>query len=127
MPDRLTAVRSLIERHRTTTLPRFERLWQYFRNPMRVNEAGRGRWYRQAQEMGLPARVSGATLPGFGDRGRREITLFELGHAASHVVEHHEEQPALPGRKPSQETVERRKKKVLDKLAKRLRTTSFSS
>ncbi len=62
-----------------------------------------------------------------GDRGRREITLFELGHAPNHIVEHHEEQPALPGRKPSQQTVERRKKKVLDKLAKRLRTTSFSS
>lgn len=75
MPDRLTSVRSVIERHRTTTLPRFERLWQYFRNPMRLNEAGRGRWYRQAQEVGLPARVSGETLPGFGDRGRREVVI----------------------------------------------------
>lgn len=62
-----------------------------------------------------------------GDRGRREVTLFELGEPAHGIVEHHEEQPALPGRKPSQRTIERRKQKVLEKLAKRLRSSSTPS
>jgi hypothetical protein len=34
----------------------------------------------------------------FGERGKREITVFELGHAPGAFDEHHAEQAALPGR-----------------------------
>lgn len=43
-----------------------------------------------------------------GDRGRREVTLFELGAPPGSFDEHHAEQPPLPGRKPSRRTVARR-------------------
>lgn len=47
--------------------PRLERLWTYYRNPLRAvglggfggGDAG-NRWYAQAQECGLPARIVGA-------------------------------------------------------------------
>src|SRR5437763_6388051 len=44
--------------------PRYRRLWAYYRNPMRacgVSDADRGseRPYRQAQEWGLPSRITG--------------------------------------------------------------------
>jgi hypothetical protein len=50
--------------------PRFRRLWMYYRNPMRVwagiaagiagvAESGADRPYRQAQEWGLPSRITG--------------------------------------------------------------------
>ncbi len=77
----------LLDEHRTQALPRLERLWQYYRNPMRGPLQGpdrSGRWYRLAQESGLPARIVGA-LPGLGgawagvlddDRaGRREVVI----------------------------------------------------
>ena len=35
-----------------------------------------------------------------GERGKREITIFELGCAPGAFDEHHAEQAALPGRKP---------------------------
>ncbi len=41
-----------------------------------------------------------------GERGRREVTIFELGQSAGAFPEDHAEQPALPGRRPS-ETVKR--------------------
>ncbi|MCC6214002.1 MAG: metallophosphoesterase family protein [Polyangiaceae bacterium] len=34
-----------------------------------------------------------------GERGRREVTLFELGARPGSLPEHHDEQPPLPGRK----------------------------
>jgi hypothetical protein len=37
----------------------------------------------------------------FGERGELEITVFELGHASGAFDEHHAEQAALPGRKPT--------------------------
>jgi hypothetical protein len=45
--------------------PRYRRLWAYYRNPMRVvapdaSETGSHRPYRQAQEWGLPSRITGA-------------------------------------------------------------------
>src|SRR5262249_17761357 len=44
--------------------PRYRRLWAYYRNPMRVcgvdaDEQGSERPYRQAQEWGLPSRITG--------------------------------------------------------------------
>jgi hypothetical protein len=43
--------------------PRYQRLWAYYRNPMRVIGSAAGsqdRPYRQAQEWGLPYRITGA-------------------------------------------------------------------
>lgn len=77
----------LLEEHAATTLPRLERLWMYYRNPMRPasgTNAERwsksGRWYRLAQEAGLPPRLAGVSVPGFtlpDDRAaaRREIVI----------------------------------------------------
>jgi hypothetical protein len=44
--------------------PRYRRLWAYYRNPMslwaiRTDESGSERPYRQAQEWGLPPRITG--------------------------------------------------------------------
>jgi hypothetical protein len=39
-----------------------------------------------------------------GDRGQREIAIFELGHAPGSFDEHHAEQEPLPGREPSERT-----------------------
>lgn len=69
------------------------------------------------------AGIGAAVMPfRFGDRGRREVALFELGLALGSIDEHHEEQPPLPGRKPSRETVEKRRAMVAKKAAKRERT-----
>jgi predicted MPP superfamily phosphohydrolase len=54
-----------------------------------------------------------------GERGRREVTLFELGLAPGSIEEHHEEQPALAGRKPSPEVALKRHFAVHVKKAKR--------
>ena len=55
------------------------------------------------------AGVGAAIIPlRVGERGRREVTLFELGAAVGSFDEHHTEQRALPGRKPSKRTVARR-------------------
>src|SRR5689334_4142564 len=74
-------------------LPRSEKLWAYYRNPLRpVGLAGDswsslrsdwsrpGRWYRQAQECGLPARLvgrAGTDRPLTDDRSaaRREVVI----------------------------------------------------
>lgn len=60
-----------IHEHTSRVLPRLERLWTYYRNPLEpVGHAAfmpmgadawsrPGRWYRLAQEVGLPPRVSG--------------------------------------------------------------------
>jgi Phage portal protein, SPP1 Gp6-like len=67
-------------------LPRSEKLWAYYRNPLRpVGVAGSewsrpGRWYRQAQECGLPARLTGragTNQPLTDDRSasRREVVI----------------------------------------------------
>lgn len=55
------------------------------------------------------AGVGAAIIPlRVGERGRREVTLFELGAAVGSFDEHHTEQRPLPGRKPSKRTVARR-------------------
>src|SRR5438045_1806445 len=60
-PDEL---RARIDKLLNSDGPRFRRLWAYYRNPMRacgVSEADHGseRPYRQAQEWGLPSRITG--------------------------------------------------------------------
>ncbi len=77
-----------IDRHEGAAGARMDRLWAYYRNPMRegpvVSAAQPGRGYRLAQECGLPARVVGAwdrrlPAPRFvgDDRGwqRKEVVI----------------------------------------------------
>lgn len=64
--------------HAAARLPAMERCWRYYRNPMRMassDEARRGRWYRLAQEAGLPPRTSGES----GERrvGERRDVVIE--------------------------------------------------
>jgi uncharacterized protein len=54
-----------------------------------------------------------------GDRGRREIALFELGCEAPELDEHHTEQPALPGRTPSEKLKEKRRRQNEAKMWRR--------
>jgi hypothetical protein len=56
-------IEQLIETH----APRYRRLWMYYRNPMMSrtserDEQGADRPYRQAQEWGLPSRVTGVRV-----------------------------------------------------------------
>jgi hypothetical protein len=53
-----------------------------------------------------------------GERGKREVALFELGQLPGSFEEHHAEQEPLPGRKPSEVT---RAKRFFQVEAKRLR------
>src|SRR5437016_14175664 len=60
-PDQL---RERIEKLLHSDSPRYRRLWGYYRNPMRVcgvsdADTGSQRPYRQAQEWGLPSRITG--------------------------------------------------------------------
>lgn len=59
------------------------------------------------------AGVGAAIIPlRMGERGRRELAIFELGASPGSFDEHHAEQPSLPGRKPSPRAVARRKKAI---------------
>ncbi len=69
------------------------------------------------------AGVGSAVLPlRWGDRARPEVAVFELAAQAA-VVDDHAEQPALPGRKPSDETRRRRHLAAHRKAWRRARTT----
>ncbi|HEY8427014.1 MAG TPA: metallophosphoesterase [Sandaracinaceae bacterium] len=68
------------------------------------------------------AGIGAAVMPfRIGERGRREIALFELGLSVGSIAEHHGEQRPLPGRAPSREVTERRRAAVKKKEARRLR------
>jgi predicted MPP superfamily phosphohydrolase len=54
-----------------------------------------------------------------GERGRREIAIFELGMAPGTLDEHHEEQVPLKGRAPAPELVAKRNAVVQRQRAKR--------
>jgi predicted MPP superfamily phosphohydrolase len=56
-----------------------------------------------------------------GERGQREVAIFELGQEPGSFDEHHEEQPALKGRKPSEKAQAKRLAKVLKNQEKRER------
>jgi hypothetical protein len=66
------------------------------------------------------AGIGSAVIPlRLGERGQREITLFELGYEPGRITEHHGEQPPLPGRKPSPGLLARRREAVERKRARR--------
>jgi hypothetical protein len=56
-----------------------------------------------------------------GERGKREITMFELGCAPGAFEEHHAEQEPLRGRRPSRRKQARRAAQVLLKRERRSR------
>ena len=66
------------------------------------------------------AGIGAAVIPlRLGERGQREITMFELGQEPGSFDEHHEEQAPLPGRKPSERVKAKRAARVLEKQRKR--------
>jgi predicted MPP superfamily phosphohydrolase len=68
------------------------------------------------------AGIGAAIMPlRIGERGKREVTIFELGQAPGSFAEPHAEQPALMGRKPSASLVEKRAAAVARKKEKRAR------
>ena len=68
------------------------------------------------------AGIGAAVVPfRFGDRGKREVAMFELGCEPGDFVEHHAEQEPLKGRKPTQRTIARRAAAVLRKRLRRER------
>jgi len=54
-----------------------------------------------------------------GDRGQREIAIFELGYEPGAIEEHHGEQPPLPGRPPTELQKQKRAAAVVEKRMKR--------
>jgi predicted MPP superfamily phosphohydrolase len=67
------------------------------------------------------AGVGAAVVPlRIGDRARREVAVFELGHEPGSFDEHHTEQRAHPGRKPSSRKRYKRAAAVAEKARKRL-------
>ncbi len=68
------------------------------------------------------AGIGAAVVPlRLGERGQREVAIFELGHAPGSFDEHHEEQAAHPGRKPSPKKRYKRHVAVVKKHVKRER------
>ena len=68
------------------------------------------------------AGIGAAVVPfRLGERGRREVTMFELGCEPGDFVEHHSEQEPMAGRKPTPETVARRAAAVVKKRLRRER------
>lgn len=68
------------------------------------------------------AGIGAAMMPfRFGERAKREVAIFELGAEPGSLEEHHDEQPALRGRKPSAQTKAKRHAAVAKKAAKRAR------
>ena len=66
------------------------------------------------------AGIGAAVVPfRIGERGKREVTMFELGCEPGDFVEHHTEQEPMKGRKPTQATIERRAAAVLRKHLRR--------
>jgi len=71
------------------------------------------------------AGIGAAVIPfRVGERGKREVTVFELGHQPGAFAEHHDDQDSLPGRKPSPKKQWKRAAAVVRKeQERRSRTT----
>lgn len=66
------------------------------------------------------AGIGAAVMPlRLGERGRRELAIFELGHAPGSFDEHHAEQAPLSGRAPTAEQKAKRRAAVERKRRKR--------
>jgi predicted MPP superfamily phosphohydrolase len=89
-----------------------------------------GLYGTRAREGTEPGAIEGAVYVGagigaavmpirLGERGRRELAIFELGADAEVEAEHHTEQVALAGRKPSEALTEKRRAAVHKKMWKR--------
>ena len=66
------------------------------------------------------AGIGAAVVPfRLGDRGKREVTMFELGCTPGDFVEHHAEQEPMAGRKPTQATIAKRAAAVVRKRLRR--------
>lgn len=66
------------------------------------------------------AGIGAAVIPlRLGERARREVTLFELGYPPGSFDEDHTTQEALPGRPPSERTIQERQIAVARKQARR--------
>ena len=84
--------------------------------------AGQRAHHEPAGAVYVGAGIGAAVVPfRFGDRGKREVTMFELGCEPGDFVEHHAEQEPLPGRKPTQRTIAKRAAAVLRKRLRRER------
>jgi uncharacterized protein len=60
---------------------------------------------RASGSLYVGAGIGAAVMPlRWGDRAKRELAIFELGHEPGSFEEHHAEQEALPGRAPSERT-----------------------
>ena len=89
-----------------------------------ANGNGHGRVQHQGAVY-VGAGIGAAVLPlRLGDRGKREVTIFELGCQPGDFVEHHSEQDPLRGRKPTAEVVAKRAAAVLRKRLVRERRSS---
>ncbi|HOF19175.1 MAG TPA: hypothetical protein PK082_09720, partial [Phycisphaerae bacterium] len=89
----------VVSRQSHRTEARFERLWNYFRNPLlpAVGPAaealnGNSRPYLQAQEVGLPARITGVHRGGISDHltdlRRKEVVIEnDIGWRVQTMVE----------------------------------------
>ena len=66
------------------------------------------------------AGIGAAVMPlRIGERGRRELALFDLGADVEPFEEHHDEQLPLQGRKPSPEVVQKRQEYVMKRELQR--------
>ena len=73
------------------------------------------------------AGIGAAVMPfRIGERGQREVTIFELGARPGDFSEHHEEQQALPGRAISAAKMRRRIAKVVRRRDKRSNRRTLS-
>jgi predicted MPP superfamily phosphohydrolase len=73
------------------------------------------------------AGIGAAVVPfRLGERGRREVTMFELGCEPGDFVEHHREQEPLRGRKPTEEQIAKRAAAVVRKRLNRERRNGRS-
>lgn len=65
----------LIAEHEAVRLPRFQRLWQYFRNALAEPDALGGSGGAPAQAAGLPSRLARGRRPSQDDRIQREVVI----------------------------------------------------
>lgn len=92
-------------------------------DPAPANQTGAA--HREAAHTGavyVGAGIGAAVIPlRIGERGKREVTIFELGQAPGSFAEPHAEQPPLSGRKPSASLIEKRAAAVVRKRERRAR------